>query len=916
MKKTIALLLALVMAFGLCACGSTGESGASVGTANTGDYDAFAAEYGEVGGLYKSIIMATRQDLQNLEPTAGTGAPKESFYWNIYECLFEFDEDLNLYSDLAKYYTPAEDGSYWDMTLYETIYDQAGNHITAEDCVSSFDWVVNAGEALKFENVKSWEAVDEYTFRIYWNHKPAASDEYEFPLCRTYIFDSSYSGYDFAVSPVGTGNYRVAEFVTGNHLTIWADKNYWADNTDEDVSNRLNLHKATVQMITFSVITESASAEIALEEGTVDFCDYITQSASIQKFKDEYSDKYIVDDTKMSTSFFFLEPSMDSASILSSDENLRLAIYYGLSNDMIAALMGSNYEAMSSLGHIGQSDFNVAWNDEVTYVNTYDVELAKEYLAKSNYANQDLVICCKTGETEKNAAQSIMAQLMSIGITCHLNCVDTSLFTDETSDPANWDLIVFEMGGANLVSALGLPLGQPNTAEGGTAGIDGWSLNFIRDNELYQLLQDAKADETHDDEHVKALIDYALDHQYIYPIAHPVSCYIYSKEFSDIYYRESSVTPAACTYAGQTKLEETAVTVNYVEEVIAYDAALAGTYTYEEPPKFGDGMNELTLTLNADGTYRLDMVNGVGESVYTEGTWSSEGSVAYLSASPVMGDMNRMLVDWVDDFENPDPTLTLNADGTFTPVVPVDLTAYAGDYTFSERDFEGYFGNQDCDYVLTLNEDGTYVLACNNSVGEDIWTEGTFSVNADGSVKLSESPVYGDMNRMFNSGWIEDYENPAPSMFVNEDGTFTPVGVETEAAEEAAEEAPAEEAAAEEAPAEEAASEDDGGFSMLLGYLESNFHEFKYVDEAMGDPITWYLFFNDEEGTFVLVVNNPFMGILRYDGTIDSEDGPAKYCTVTKNEPEDAVHFPDFFDGDSIVFKIISGEEFEFATFA
>ena len=127
MKKTVALILAIVMALSLCACGGGSAN-------NAGDnYDKYAAEYGEVGGLYRDLTVASRMDIQNLEPTAGTGAPKDQFYWNVYECLFDLDEHEELYADLAKGYESAPDGSYWDIFLFETVTDSKGNAITAED---------------------------------------------------------------------------------------------------------------------------------------------------------------------------------------------------------------------------------------------------------------------------------------------------------------------------------------------------------------------------------------------------------------------------------------------------------------------------------------------------------------------------------------------------------------------------------------------------------------------------------------------------------------------------------------------------------------------------------------------------------------------------------------------------------------
>ena len=103
-------------------------------------------------------------------------------------------------------------------------------------------------------------------------------------------------------------------------------------------------------------------------------------------------------------------------------------------------------------------------------------------------------------------------------------------------------------------------------------------------------------------------------------------------------------------------------------------------------------------------------------------------------------------------------------------------------------------------------------------------------------------------------------------------------------------------------------------FEELIAAAEASeaLHEFKYVETGAptdSGELTWYLFFNDEASTFILAVDNPFMGALIYSGTIDSEEGPVKYCTV--DSVCTAMRFPDYFDGDSVTFQIVDGETFE-----
>ena len=76
--------------------------------------------------------------------------------------------------------------------MFESIYvyDSAGNHMTAEDVVFSFETWKGNGKSVKCKLLESVTAVDEYTVQIEWTQTPTSAADIEFPLTRTYIFDS------------------------------------------------------------------------------------------------------------------------------------------------------------------------------------------------------------------------------------------------------------------------------------------------------------------------------------------------------------------------------------------------------------------------------------------------------------------------------------------------------------------------------------------------------------------------------------------------------------------------------------------------------------------------------------------------------------------------------------------------------
>jgi len=362
--------------------------------------------------------------------------------------------------------------------------------------------------------------------------------------------------------------------------------------------------------------------------------------------------------------------NMDPSSPLAEDLNLRLAIAYALDSDAIAAAMPGSYSGMKTYGTPYFSDYDPAWENEENYLTVHDVEKAKDYLAKSNYAangSPTLEVICKSAEADKNAVQMILGQLSAVGINVTMKSVDQATFQTDTSDPTNWDLLFFNpMGGKDLASSWKLALadlGNKRT-DGGTG-----SIIFHNDQELFDLYDVATADATHNSENMKKVIDHVFANAYVYPVAYSVTARVYRADvISDLYLREGYVTLPASTFAGQE--------VNKDPDVAGMTlgggdvSAIAGIYTFTEVVGEGSGKCEYKIELKEDGTYRIDQANMYGESVWIEGTYMYvDGTV--VCAAPeagVQGPMDRFLNSGWTAADAPAPQWILNGDGTATPV--------------------------------------------------------------------------------------------------------------------------------------------------------------------------------------------------------------------------------------------------------
>ena len=124
-------------------------------------------------GLYPKITAAVRMDIDNLQPTNGNSTPKNSFYYNLYESLFDLDSDGKFAPDLAKkleFISPTQ----WRITLFSGIKDSNGNEITGEDIVSSTQWLIDSAENLNYELFDHCEVVEGQPLQVdyFWKSQP------------------------------------------------------------------------------------------------------------------------------------------------------------------------------------------------------------------------------------------------------------------------------------------------------------------------------------------------------------------------------------------------------------------------------------------------------------------------------------------------------------------------------------------------------------------------------------------------------------------------------------------------------------------------------------------------------------------------------------------------------------------------
>lgn len=540
MKKLIALLLAVVMVLGMFAgCGSSNEPAAEETPVAPP-----VKEVAEDGA--KELVVGLQYDFGDISPFGIVSSGRGYVTW-IYGRLATpqhtaGDTWEEMYWDLAKNITKIDDYTY-QVEIHDCVYDSEGNHITAEDVAWCFEsQLAKANDETITNYMASCTAIGDYA--VEFKLSGLGLNTFEYLLKQVCIVSKAAfeaSGNEMATMPVSTGPYKITSFVSGSEIVFEKNENYWRNEIGaEGAYAAQNWDK-----ITFKCIQESAQMTIALQDGTIDTAIFVN-NADLGNFLDADNNalpgyNYY---SLINSAFTCLLYNCDAQSPM-SDMALRQAVSYAIDADsLVKAAIDGKGGVLKAFSNPRYADYQEIY-DEQDYFGT-NLDTAKEWLDKSNYNGEKLVIAYETNEAKQKMAQVINACLSQIGIESEIVAYDTALFNTYKYDPAQWDILIDQKGSANGFVTFPYQLCfAPGAFELGTA-------NFIQNDEkLVELYNLACSPETHSDETVQAFENHLRENAYVYALYYTYNYAVANDSVvGELFFRVGSdFAPNACVPA-------------------------------------------------------------------------------------------------------------------------------------------------------------------------------------------------------------------------------------------------------------------------------------------------------------------------------------------------------------------------------
>lgn len=436
-----------------------------------------------------TITYVTTQTTATLDPALHTDETESVMVINAYDSLLIPDDEGNPTPNIATEWDVSDDGTVYTFKLRDDITFHDGSGLMADDVVYSMN------RMLSIQKGYSWlwsdilepgntTAVDDYTveFKLNKAYSPFLATLVQLFIVNKDVLvenqaDGDYGefgdyGQEFLTrEDAGSGAYVITHYEPGTLITFEAFDDYWKG---WDAPNH-------VQKVQFRLIGEHATEKLMLEQGEADI---VEQWLDPQLFEDLKKAEGVVVQEDPSAQLFFL--TLNTAKAPLDDVHVRRAISYAFDYETAAnQIMGGATQARGPVPRL------MPGHNEDVMVYEQDMEKAKEELAQSEYAGQDLKITyvyVSTLESERKIGLLLKDNLSELGIDVEIQGEQWARITDMVTDPETSPHMVAIFHTAKYPSPDSHTFAMFHPSAHGTY----MSASWYQNPEVSELLQEAR----------------------------------------------------------------------------------------------------------------------------------------------------------------------------------------------------------------------------------------------------------------------------------------------------------------------------------------------------------------------------------------------------------------------------------------
>jgi peptide/nickel transport system substrate-binding protein len=373
-----------------------------------------------------SLTVAQGVEPPGLDPTTATSAAiPRVVYSNVLEGLLKIDRKGRVVTALAKDYKFTRDGKTYTFLLQKGVTFHDGTSFDAEDVKFTLERLMDpkTGTAHPeyYKDIDSVQKMDNYTVRIKMKN---ANSMFLFNLARPdSVIVNKEAADKLKTGPVGTGPFKLIEWVRGDHITLAKFDGYRKKGVPY------------LDQVTFKFIGDASAQIASLKAGDIDVIAYDVSPENATLL--EKDPKFMVLNGYTTTEVIL---STNNSRKPFDDVRVRRAMAYAI--DRNALIKG----AMSGYGvPIGSHmDPGNPYYIDLTSVYPYNPQKAKELLAEAGYPNgfEAVIKLPERFAYAKRSGEIIADMLSQVGVKLKIELTEWGQWIDRVFKNADFDLTV------------------------------------------------------------------------------------------------------------------------------------------------------------------------------------------------------------------------------------------------------------------------------------------------------------------------------------------------------------------------------------------------------------------------------------------------------------------------------------------
>lgn len=366
-----------------------------------------------------TLVYANNSGPGALDPQMSASLVELEVIHHMYEGLVTIDENYDTAQMLAESIDVSEDGKKFTFHLREGVKFHDGSELTSEDVKATFERYARVSpNASALSDVASYETPDPYTFVVNLNETNAVFvDVLKTPVYPFVILPAEQKDVEpRQIDPIGTGPYKLGEWVKDSHLVIERFDDYVAD--DRPGPNGYAGKKtAYLDAIRYNFVPEANARVAAMQTGEADTTTALPDEL-LARLEGEpniepvtifpYCQQYLI---------------VHSQQAPTDQEKIRQAIRTATGVEDMIAVTGGNGRLNHSMVYPGGAYYQ--GDAMAKYYNQNDPEAAKALLEEAGYDGEEIILQTNTNYDYMRDSILVLAeQLEAAGMNVKIDITD------------------------------------------------------------------------------------------------------------------------------------------------------------------------------------------------------------------------------------------------------------------------------------------------------------------------------------------------------------------------------------------------------------------------------------------------------------------------------------------------------------